>query len=93
MLRVYMASKWTSDLSTQAKKQRNKLSFSGKKPSLLDTIEFLLYDLEENGPYLKSWPNYSVISEKKMRNIIIATCKKVVQHMSLAGKSLLRKLK
>ena len=52
-------------LSKEAEKQYRKLKRSGLKLSILDAVEFLLYDLELSGPILKGWPNYSPLKGKK----------------------------
>lgn len=58
---------WAVDLSRDAKKQYLKLKHSGdnRKPSLLDLVDALVYDLKHNGPVTRNWPNYSVIEKRK----------------------------
>lgn len=61
-----MNDKWQVDLSRDAKKQYIKLSRCGqKKPSIIDTIDTLVIDLELSGPFLVDWPNYGIIHENK----------------------------
>lgn len=61
-----MTQNWTAKLARDAKKQYEKLKRSGlKKPSIIDTIDFLLIDLEQNDPALTTWPNYGTIEESK----------------------------
>ena len=57
--------KWVVVFSREAVKQRKKLERSGSKPSIIDTIDFLSYDLEDHGPNLKTWPNYGIINVSK----------------------------
>ncbi len=52
---------WFVSLSREAKKQREKLRRNGTRPPIVDAIDFLLFDLEETGPKLTTWPNYSGI--------------------------------
>lgn len=55
---------WTATFSRLAAKQYEKLKRSGfKKPSVIDTIDFLVLDLQKNGPYLITWPNYGPLEE------------------------------
>lgn len=61
-----MAQGWNADLSRIARKQYEKLKRSGlKRPSIMDIIDLLMSDLEQNGPELKSWPNYGIIEKGK----------------------------
>lgn len=55
---------WIVAFSRDAKKQYEKLKLSGvKKPSVIDAIDFLVYDLQKNGPSLPSWPNYGSLGK------------------------------
>ncbi len=59
-------SNWTVLFSRTAKKQYEKLKKSGsKKPTVNDAIDFLAIDLQNNGPYLTSWPNYSPLGKNQ----------------------------
>ena len=55
---------WTVTLSSEAKKQYKRLKRNGsKKPSVVDFIDLLALALEEEGPHLISWPNYSPLDK------------------------------
>ena len=59
-----MTVKWRVKLSREAKKAYRKVEKSGrKKPSMTDVIDALSIDLEKNGPWLFTWPNYSEIDK------------------------------
>lgn len=62
-----MTELWKADLSKDAKKQYIKLKRCGdnRKPSIIDVIDALMIDLKHHGPFMKDWPNYSVISKDK----------------------------
>lgn len=61
-----MQSTWSVELSRDALKQYEKLKRSGlKKPSIIDTIDLLMADLEQNGPEAKTWPHYGIIEKGK----------------------------
>ncbi len=54
---------WEVRFSTQAKKQYNKLKKNGTRPSINDTIEFLVLELQSKGPDRFDWPNYDKLTE------------------------------
>lgn len=41
---------WTVRFSAKAEKQYTKLKRSGSRPSINDAIDFLVMDLQKNGP-------------------------------------------
>ena len=58
-----MNTNWQVRFSTSAKKQYKKLKKSGRaRPNIIDIIDFLMLELEKNGPERKDWPNYSKLS-------------------------------
>ncbi len=57
-----MNSSWEVRLSESAGKQYRKLKKSGTKPSINDTIDFLITELRKMGPERVNWPNYSKLS-------------------------------
>ena len=57
---------WKVAFSRTAKKQYEKLKRSGsQKPSVIDAIDFLALDLQQRGPNLPDWPNYSLLGKNK----------------------------
>ena len=56
---------WTVEFSRQAGKQYDKLKRSGSRPSINDTIDVLVLDLQRKGPELPDWPNYRPLVEMK----------------------------
>lgn len=57
-----MTAQWHTTLSRDAKKQYIKMGYSGqKRPSIIDTVDALVIDLNLNGPILSGWPNYGII--------------------------------
>lgn len=57
-------SSWSVDLARDAKKQYKKLERCGlKRPSIIDTIDLLVMDLQAKGPHLPDWPNYGSLKE------------------------------
>lgn len=57
-----MVPKWSVRFSTKAGRQYERLSKSGVKPSINDTIDLLVMDLENDGPERFNWPNYDKLS-------------------------------
>lgn len=60
-----MSENWRVDLSRDAKKKYLKLKRIGdnRKPSLMDLVDALVYDLMQSGPVKKNWSNYSIIEK------------------------------
>ncbi len=55
---------WTVEFSKKAGKQYEKLKRNGSRPSINDTIDFLVLDLKKHGPELPSWPNYGPLEKE-----------------------------
>lgn len=61
-----MSQEWKVFFSRKAKKQYEKLKKSGsKRPSIVDTIDFLAIELEATGPSLHNWPNFSQLNKQE----------------------------
>ena len=58
-----MTMKWDVRFSNKAEKQYDKLKKNGKRPSINDTIDFLVLELIVKGPERIDWPNYSKLNE------------------------------
>jgi hypothetical protein len=54
---------WTVDFSTKAGKQYKKLKRSGSRPSINDVIDFLVLDMQKNGPQLPNWPDFGPLEK------------------------------
>ena len=54
---------WKVRFSNPAKKNYFKLKKNGSKPSIADTINLLLLELEEDGPYRTNWSNYGSLND------------------------------
>ena len=56
--------RWSVFLSRSAAKQYEKLKRSGStKPSIIDAIDFLVLDLQRNGPHVSEWPNFGSLGK------------------------------
>ena len=59
-----MTTGWQVRFSRTAAKQYEKLKLSGqKKPSIRDIVDFLVIELQKDGPQRADWPNYSKLSK------------------------------
>jgi hypothetical protein len=57
-----MTENWFVGFSTKAGRQYDRLKKSGAKPSINDTIDFLVLELKRDGPKRFDWPNYDPLS-------------------------------
>ncbi len=55
---------WTVSFSRDARKQYEKLKRNGSKPSIIDVVDFLVLDLQKNGPQLADWPHYGPLAKE-----------------------------
>ncbi len=56
---------WTVDFSNPAKKQYEKLKLvSTNKLSIIDTIDFLVLEMQANGYMRNNWPNFSKLGKR-----------------------------
>lgn len=56
---------WNVAFSRNAENLYKKLKRSGSKPSITDTINFLMIEIEREGPYRYNWPNYGQLEENE----------------------------
>jgi hypothetical protein len=54
---------WTVNFSAKAGKQYKQLKRSGSRPSINDVIDFLVLDLQKNGPLVSRWPNFGPLEK------------------------------
>ena len=57
-----MAERWSVRFSTKAEKQYEKLKKNGSRPSINDSIDWLVLELISEGPERFNWPNYDKLS-------------------------------
>lgn len=56
---------WNVEYTRKAKKLYDQLKHNGSKPSIVDIINFLVIEMEQEGPYRSNWLNYGTLSENE----------------------------